>query len=284
MEEVQKPIRINRYLAIKQLASRREADRLIGRGLVHINGRTAVLGDQVNPGDRVTVVDRVMRTIAASREYLAYHKPVGIVTHGAQEAEQSIADVFRYPVRLFPVGRLDKDSHGLMILTNDGRITDRLLNPAGKHEKEYIVEVDRPLDGGFEHNMAKGVDIGEGERTAPCKVRVIASKRFRIILTEGKKRQIRRMCKALGYAVRDLLRVRIMNIKLDKNIEPGSFRKIRGDELADFLRSIGLEDEKEKKLENKTNAELRLERKSGVANKPVNKVSRPRKSVNKRIA
>lgn len=240
MEKIHFPVRINRYLALQKMCSRREADSLISRGLVRMNGRAAVLGDQVREGDRVAIIDRIAKNIEREREYLAYHKPIGIVTHGAQADEQAIRDVFRYPVKLFPVGRLDKDSHGLMILTNDGRITDRLLNPESEHEKEYVVEVDRPLDGGFEGNMSRGMDIGEGERTKPCKVRKIGSKKFRIVLTEGKKRQIRRMCKALGYVVRDLCRVRIMNIQLEKNIEPGSYRKIRGAELGQFLTSLGL--------------------------------------------
>ncbi len=240
MEKVQFPVRINRYLALQKMCSRREADGLISRGVVRLNGKAAILGDQVREGDRVVIIERIMKTLERDREYLVYHKPIGIVTHGAQEGEESIRDVFRYPVKLFPVGRLDKDSHGLMILSNDGRITDRLLNPSGNHEKEYLVEVDRPLDGGFERNMSKGVDLGEGERTKPCKVRKIGTKRFRIILTEGKKRQIRRMCKILGYVVRDLCRVRIMNIELGKNIEPGSFRKLRGEELSKFLTSLGL--------------------------------------------
>lgn len=225
------PMRINKYLAHKNLCTRREADTLISAGKVLINGVIAKLGDKVNEKDDVQV-----RFRAKKYRYYAYHKPRGVITHSAQEGEKEIADVS--PVKgVFPVGRLDKDSTGLIILTDDGSITDKLLNPEYVHEKEYIVATKEELQSNFKERMERGVDI-EGYKTKECRVQILGDKRFSIVLTEGKKHQIRRMCAALGLVVASLERVRIMNIHLS-GLKPGAHREITGSELSAFLKSLG---------------------------------------------
>lgn len=225
------PMRINKYLAHKNLCTRREADTLISAGKVLINGKPAQLGDKVNEKDDVQV-----RFRAKKYRYYAYHKPRGIITHSAQSGEEEIADVS--PVKgVFPVGRLDKDSTGLIILTDDGRITDKLLNPEYVHEKEYIVSTKEELKSNFKERMERDVDI-EGYKTKQCTVEILGSKRFSIVLTEGKKHQIRRMCAALGYVVATLERMRVMNIHVS-GLKPGAHRPLTGSELATFLRALG---------------------------------------------
>ena len=231
-------MRINKYLAHTGVASRREADVLIGGGKVLINGKKAETGQQVNEGDEVGVVGKTK-----PKTYLAYYKGRGIITHSPGEGE---VDIIGRLARDFginhvaPVGRLDKDSEGLIILSNDGRITGPLLDPEADHEKEYDVLVDKPISGMFKRVMAAGVDI-EGYRTKPAMVEGNEKndKRFKIILTEGKKHQIRRMCAALGYQVQSLKRIRIMNIELGK-LKPNQYRKISGPELDTFLNNLGL--------------------------------------------
>jgi 23S rRNA pseudouridine2604 synthase len=231
------PMRINRFLAKKQICTRREADELISAGKVTINGRTAVLGDKVGESDGVLVQDdpRLKKEFA----YLAYNKPRGIITHSPQKGEREIGAIINYPIKLFPVGRLDKDSSGLIILTNDGRITDRLLSPEYYHEKEYLVEVDRAMSPSFLKQMEKGIELEDGYITRPTKIKKIDSQKFTIILTEGKKHQIRRMCEALGRQIKELKRIRILNIDLG-DLKPGKFRKIESNELGDFLNNLGM--------------------------------------------
>jgi 23S rRNA pseudouridine2604 synthase len=225
------PMRINKYLAHKNLSTRREADELIKAGKVLINGNVAKLGDKVNESDVVETRFRVKQY-----RYFAYNKPRGVITHSAQEGEKEIKDVF--PVRgVFPIGRLDKDSSGLIILTDDGRITDKLLNPEHEHEKEYIVTTKEGLKSNFKKIMEGGVDI-EGYRTKKCEVTVLGEKRFSIVLTEGKKHQIRRMCAALGYVVSTLERTRVMNIHLS-GMKSGAHRALTGSELTEFLKILG---------------------------------------------
>lgn len=236
--EIVYPIRINRYLSLKNYSTRRGADELISKGLVTINGRTAVLGDKVNETDKVEV-DKKVEATKNDRVYFAYNKPVGIVTNLPQNGEKSIEDVTHFPRKVFPIGRLDKDSHGLIILTDDGRITDKLLNPKYIHEKEYTVEVHKPIDDNFTKRMSEGVKLDDGYKTQPCEVQKISARRFKIVLSEGKKRQIRRMCSALGFEVTDLLRTRIMNITLS-DIPEGGFKKIKGAALNDFLDFLGM--------------------------------------------
>jgi 23S rRNA pseudouridine2604 synthase len=229
------PMRINKYLAHKGVATRGGVDELIKSHKVLINGKVAVLGDKVLETDKVEV-----RGVHTKKKniYLAYNKPKGVVSTNPQRDEKGIMESVDLKEKVFPIGRLDKESHGLMILTNDGRITDRLLNPIYDHEKEYIVEVDRRFTPGFLNNMQNGVDIGEAV-TKPAKVKRLSDTAFSITLTEGRNRQIRRMTEKLGYTVRDLKRIRVQNIELGK-IPSNSFREIEGDELTNFLRSMNL--------------------------------------------
>lgn len=228
------PVRINKYLSEKKICSRREADGLIADGKVLINGRPAKLGEAVEEGDVVSVTGKIKELV-----YLAYNKPKGIVTHSPQEGEACIADILKFETEVFPLGRLDKESRGLIILSNDGRITERLLSPEFMHEKEYEVRVDRAIDDAFLSNMREGVKLDGGYVTRECEVEKIDDFSFMIIITEGKRRQIRRMCQALGYDVVDLRRTRIMNIKLN-NLQPRHYRLLGGKELNKFLSDLGL--------------------------------------------
>jgi 23S rRNA pseudouridine2604 synthase len=240
-------VRINKYLAEKQYASRRGADELIKQKRVLINGTVAVLGDTVGPDDTVEVKKSILDKEPI---YIAYNKPVGVLTHSAGEHEVDIQEAIipllkgsLHNAKLFPIGRLDKDSHGLIILTNDGRITKKLLDPEEHHEKEYVVETANRLPNNFAELMSRGVQIsdeGVPYKTKPCVVRIINERKFNIILTEGKKRQIRRMCEACGAQVKDLMRVRIMNIKLGY-LSDNNVRKIKGEELETFLSTLGIQ-------------------------------------------
>ena len=229
------PMRINKYLAHKGLATRAGVDELIKSKKVLINGSVAVLGDKVLSKDKVEVRDRHTKK---DYVYLAYNKPRGIVTANPQGDEQGIEKTFSFQTKVFPVGRLDKESHGLIILTNDGRITDRLLNPIYDHQKEYFVETDKNLSPAFLKHMQDGVDIGD-YKTKKTLIKKMGERKFSITLTEGKNRQIRKMTDKLGYNVVDLKRIRIQNIKLEK-IPTNSYRKIIGQEKNTFLKSIGL--------------------------------------------
>ncbi len=214
---------INKYLASEGYSTRRGGDTLVKAKKVFINGRVAVPTDKVKPEDKVEVRGQTK----TSYRYYAYNKPIGELTHS--------------PVGgLFPLGRLDKASHGLLILTDDGRATDRLLNPKYEHDKEYEVRVEPALKPSFKTKIERGVNI-EGYITKKCQVTVLGPNKFRIILREGKKHQIRRMVSTFDYAVRDLKRVRIMNIKLDK-LGAGQTRALTGAELKIFLTKLGLAD------------------------------------------
>lgn len=221
-EEIQKntkeksDIRINKYLALKNISTRKGADILIKQKKVFINGKLAILGSKVNEGDKVEIKGVKEKKYS----YFAYNKPIGVETNSPKEG-------------LFPLGRLDKNSHGLMILTDDGRITDKLLNPKYIHEKEYLVKTKEKLRSNFKQKMEAGVNI-EGYITQKCKVTILNENTFRIILTEGKKHQIRRMCANLFQEVADLKRERIMNIKLG-NLKPKGLKEIKGEELTTFL-------------------------------------------------
>lgn len=230
------PMRINKYLAFKKYCTRREADTFIERGLVKINGKKAALGDKVSETD---VVDVALP--ARSFQYLAYYKPRGIITHSAQKQidadETEIKEIL--PVSgVFPIGRLDKDSYGLIILTDDGRLTDALLNPEHEHEKEYEVMTAAKLPSYFKGRLEAGIDIG-GYVTKPCTIQIKGDKKFTITITEGKKHQIRRMVGALGQSAVSLKRTRIMNIQLGA-LKSGQYRKIAGAELQKFLGALGL--------------------------------------------
>ncbi len=227
------PVIINKYLALKKISSRKEADRLLKAGKIRINGRLAEPGQMVGESDEVDV------DVNENFIYLAYHKPKGIITHSPQGKEKSIADIFKTKEKVFPIGRLDKASSGLIILTNDGRITDRLLNPDVWHEKEYEVTVNKKLEPRTLRQLEQGVKLDDGYLTRPCKTRMLGDRKFGIILTEGKKHQIRRMCQALGYHVDELKRIRVINIRL-ADIKAGGFREIKGQEKERFLKLVGL--------------------------------------------
>jgi 23S rRNA pseudouridine2604 synthase len=230
------PMRINKYLATQKHSTRRGADELISEGKVLVNGREAKLGEMINETDKVEV--RYRSGHKKKLLYLAYHKPRGVVTHSAPKGEQDIND--KVPIKnIFPVGRLDKDSSGLIILTNDGRITDRLLDPKHYHEKEYVVTVKGKLRPNFKEKMEMGVQIDK-DQTRPCKVNIINDKKFQVVLTEGKKHQIRRMCTVLFQEVDTLRRVRVMNIEIGE-LKENEYRNIEGKELEVFLKSLGLD-------------------------------------------
>ncbi len=236
------PMRINKYLAEQKIASRREADVLIERKQVLINGKVAVLGQQVAEGDKVTIAGATKKYV-----YLAYYKGRGIITHSPAEGEVDIATRLKkdYSItNVAPLGRLDKDSEGLIILSNDGRITGPVLDPELNHEKEYEVTVDKPLSSMFTKMMALGVDI-EGYHTKPAVIKASArnDKKFNLTITEGKKHQIRRMCAALGYQIQSLKRVRVMNIELG-TLKPNQYRKISGDELKTLMKELDVKSPK----------------------------------------
>ena len=228
------PIRINKYLAEKKICSRREADELIKNGKIIINGKVAELGEMVLESDEVVVDGNLKKLV-----YLAYNKPKGVVTHTGQEGETSISDIIKLDTDVYPLGRLDKDSRGLILLTNDGRVTDKLLNPIYSHDKEYIVKVNKFIDENFENEMINGVQIGGGYKTKKCVFKKIDDFTFSIILIEGKNRQIRNMCKVLGFGVVDLKRVRVMNVELN-DLKQGRYRVINNEELDKFLTDLGL--------------------------------------------
>ena len=223
-------VRINKYLADHNYCTRREADTYIEQGLVLINSRKAVIGDKVTENDKVEVLFK-----PSTYRYYAYNKPRGIITHSPQEGQRDILQSI--PLEgVFPIGRLDKDSHGLIILTDDGRITDKLLHPDYEHEKEYRVITNEKLVLGFQKKMEKGVDI-EDYITKPAQIKILGDKTFSVVLTEGKKHQIRRMCAAVGNTVDDLERTRIMNITLG-TLKANQYRAIEGKELQEFLKIL----------------------------------------------
>ena len=222
--------RINKYLSEVGYCSRRVADRLIEEGKVTINGEIPKMGTKVEEGDYVEVEgQRIEKSTKQKNIYLAFNKPVGIVCTTDRIVEpDNIIDFIKYPTRIFPIGRLDKLSEGLIFLTNDGDIVNKILRARNNHEKEYIVTVNRAIDKEFIKTMSNGVAI-LNTITRDCLVEKLGSKKFKIILTQGLNRQIRRMCEALGYRVKSLKRVRIMNIKLD--LPSGKYRKLTNKEL-----------------------------------------------------
>ena len=219
-------------MANEGFSTRRGADELIQQGKVVINGKLAKLGDLVQAGDKVEVKDKLKNVEKCV--YFVYHKPRGEET-GKLPADRLPPGV---PKNIFPVGRLDKDSSGLLLLTNDGRITDRLLGPAYKHEKEYEVEVDKAVNGFMLKRMEMGVNI-EGYKTKKCQVEKSGPKNFRVILTEGKKHQIRRMCAAVGLQVKGLKRIRILNIKLGK-LKTGFLAPLEDGPKMELLKALAL--------------------------------------------
>ncbi len=227
-------MRLNKFLAETGACSRREADQWIEAGRVTINGAPAVLGTQVNEGDDVRVDGRALGA-KPKRVYLALNKPIGIECTTDRDVPGNIVDFVGYPERIFPIGRLDKDSEGLILLTNDGDIVNTILRAENEHEKEYIVAVDHPLTPAFLAGMAAGVPILDTV-TNPCKVTQIGKNTFRIVLTQGLNRQIRRMCEHFDYRVRRLQRVRIMHVHLG-TLPVGKWRELTAAELRGLLPS-----------------------------------------------
>ena len=227
--------RLNKYIADSGYCSRREADRLIQEGRVKIDGRTGSLGDKVLPG-MVVICDGKKLSGDGEKVYIALNKPRGIVCTADPREPMNVVDYIGYPIRIFPVGRLDKDSEGLLLLTSDGEIVNRLLRAAGGHEKEYEVEVDKPLTREFMEKMMAGVEILDTV-TLPCKLRRTGARSFNLVLVQGLNRQIRRMCEALGYTVQKLRRVRINCIKIG-SLTPGQWRELSPAEVRALMDSI----------------------------------------------
>lgn len=230
--------RLNKYLAECGVCSRREADKLIEAGKVLVNGAVADMGCRVTDADEVRVGKKVLGK--AKKVVLAFYKPVGVTcTEKDKHAEKIINDYIKYPVRVTYAGRLDKDSEGLLLLTNDGDLIDAVMRGANRHEKEYVVKVNKEITGEFLQKMSAGVYLPELEvTTRPCELEQIGKFTFKIVLTQGLNRQIRRMCKELGYQVTQLKRMRIMNIKLEK-LQAGKYREVTGEELEELHRLAG---------------------------------------------
>jgi 23S rRNA pseudouridine2604 synthase len=225
-------MRLNKYISETGICSRREADKWIEAGRVTCNGQNAALGTQVTESDEVRV-DGQLLGAKKKDVYIALNKPVGIICTTETDIADNIIDHIRHPQRIFPVGRLDRDSEGLILLTNNGDIVNEILRSENNHEKEYLVTVDRPITDLSLQMMSSGVKI-MGEITKPAKVSRVDPQTFRIILTQGLNRQIRRMCSALGYKAQRLQRVRIMNIQLG-NLNPGEWRALTPGELSGLL-------------------------------------------------
>lgn len=227
----EKLTRINKFLSEVGYCSRREADKLINQGRITLNGKVPEMGTKVAPGDEVRVDGKLVS--AEEKEepnvYLAFNKPPGIVcTTDTRVEKDNIIDFINYPKRIFPIGRLDKPSEGLIFLTNDGDIVNKILRARNNHEKEYIVSVNRPITSDFIKRMSNGIPI-LGTMTKKCEVEKLGKNEFRIVLTQGLNRQIRRMCEYLGYEVTALKRIRIMNVNLDLPV--GKWRNLTKEEL-----------------------------------------------------
>ena len=226
------PERINKYLSSHGVCSRREADRLVAEGRVLVDGKTAVMGEMVDDSNTICIDGRQISRASPEQIIIAFNKPAGIVcTTKDRHNKNNIVDYIGYPERIYPVGRLDKESDGLILLTNDGDMMDRILRSVNGHEKEYIVSVNRPINDTFIKRMSEGIYLEELERTTKkCFVSKVSDRTFRIILTQGLNRQIRRMCDALGYKVTKLTRIRIMNIELGE-LAVGQYRELTESEV-----------------------------------------------------
>ncbi|NTE04656.1 23S rRNA pseudouridine(2604) synthase RluF [Agrobacterium tumefaciens] len=229
--------RLNKFISESGLCSRREADRFIEKGNVFINGKRAKIGDQVFAGDKVMVNGHnIEPKEASSFILLAFNKPTGVTSTTESNVRDNIVDYINHSERIFPIGRLDKDSSGLIFLTNNGDIVNKILRAGNKHEKEYVVTVNKPITDDFIFEMSNGVPI-LGVNTRKCKVRQVSTFVFNIILIQGLNRQIRRMCEHFGYEVTKLERTRIMNINL-KGIPTGEFRELTEEEMAVIMKSV----------------------------------------------
>ncbi len=235
----QSSIRLNKFISDSGFCSRREADRLIEQNCVRVNGKKAPIGTRVFPGDEVFVNGQLIEASAedkTDRVYIAYHKPVGITCTTDQSDRDNITDAVNHPERIFPIGRLDKPSEGLIFLTSDGDIVNKILRAENAHDKEYVVTVDKPITPDFVKRMSNGIPI-LGTVTQPCKVEMVSKFVFKIILTQGLNRQIRRMCEYLGYEVTRLVRTRIMNVSLGK-LRAGHWRNLTDAEMAELNQAV----------------------------------------------
>jgi len=228
-------ININKYISDTGICSRREAEKYIVEERVTINNKIAKLGNRVNPGDVVKIDGKKLKVVT-NDIYIAFNKPVGIVCTTELKIKNNIIQYINHPKRMFPIGRLDKESEGLIFLTNDGNIVNKILRAGNNHEKEYIVTVDKPINDNFIERMSNGIPM-LGTVTNKCKVEMQSTYVFKIILTQGLNRQIRRMCSFCGYEVRKLKRVRIMNIGL-KNLKLGEWREFTSLELDGILKMV----------------------------------------------
>ncbi len=228
-------IRINKFISETGFCSRREADKLVEQGRVVLNGKQAVLGDKATDGDQVLIDGKPLK-IKKAGVYIAFNKPVGITCTTERQINGNIIDYIRHPERIFPIGRLDKPSEGLIFLTSDGDIVNKILRAGNNHEKEYVVTVDKPIKPDFVQRMSDGVPILDTV-TKKCFVRKDSTYVFTIILTQGLNRQIRRMCEYLGYNVTKLKRVRIMNVTLE-NLPVGKWRDLTVEELRQINESV----------------------------------------------
>lgn len=228
-------IRLNKYLSDAGVCSRREADRLIEAGQVEINGTVAVMGQKVTLKDSIKVNGRLISR-EEERILIAFNKPVGVECTSDLSNPDNIIDFIGYPKRIYPIGRLDKNSQGLILLTNDGSIVNNILKASNYHEKEYVVTVDKPITNDFINKMSSGVKI-LNQITRPCKVTKVNKHTFNIVLTQGLNRQIRRMCDELGFHVQKLKRIRIMNVQLG-NLPIGTYRDVSDIEMRELLESF----------------------------------------------
>lgn len=230
-------VRINKFLSEAGVCSRREADRQVGAGNVLIDGRVAATGDKVCPGQKVYYNGKEV-TKEEEMILIAFNKPVGIVCTAEKREKNNVIDYINYPKRIYPIGRLDKDSKGLLLLTNNGDIVNKMMRSGNMHEKEYIVTVNKPVSDSFIRGLAGGVPLVElGVTTRKCHVKKLSSHTFKIILTQGYNRQIRRMCEYFGYRVVELQRVRIMNIELG-DLKEGGYRDVTEEEYKKLQRLI----------------------------------------------
>ena len=236
MSEASEGTRLNKYLSEIGHCSRRAADKLIDQGRIQVNRKAVVMGQKVSPQDRIEVDGILVENHQEGSVYIAFNKPKGIVCTTDNRIEKdNIIDYINYPSRIFPIGRLDKMSEGLILLTNDGDIVNKILRARNNHEKEYIVTVNKPVTEEFVEKMGSGVPVLDTV-TKPCFVEQIHKKQFRIILTQGLNRQIRRMCEFLDYRVVELKRVRIMNLKLDTKV--GRYRDLTKKEMTELRKLL----------------------------------------------
>ncbi|MBR6237846.1 MAG: pseudouridine synthase [Lachnospiraceae bacterium] len=243
MSNTNEQVRLNKYIAECGICSRRDADKLIEAGEIEVNGAKAVAGMKIGPDDEVKYKDKVIRPIS-KKVVLAYNKPIGVTcTERDEHAELTLGDVIDYPVRLNYAGRLDKDSNGLLLLTNDGDLIEALMRGSNDHEKEYVVKTDKKIDESIRNRLENGIFLKElNVTTKPCKVRLISDHKFSIVITQGLNRQIRRMCEAVGLKVEKLTRIRVASIELG-NLTSGAYRELTHKEMLRLYKEAGIETE-----------------------------------------